>query len=120
MLHIKRIKQMEKSKMKPTLRKRAMLVALGRSMSIVSSACRMIQMNRLTHYRWMKQHSRYQQAGKDLGDESLDFVESKLINSIGNGSVRATIFYLKTKGKKRGYVEKTELEQDLSLKVKDF
>jgi hypothetical protein len=94
---------MAKSKIKSSLRKQAMLVALERSVSVVSSACRMVKVSRLTHYRWMKQDSRYRLAVQDLEDEALDLVESKLLVSIDRGSVTATIFYLKTKGRKRGY-----------------
>ena len=45
----------------------------------------------------------------DLQNDALDFAESSLHSQIINGSVPATIFYLKTKGKKRGYVERQEL-----------
>ena len=41
---------------------------------------------------------------------TLDFAESQLHNQIKSGNTSATIFYLKTKGKKRGYVEKSELD----------
>ena len=42
-------------------------------------------------------------------DESmLDFAESKLIEHINNNDITSLIFFLKTKGKKRGYVERTE------------
>lgn len=107
MLHYKKaIKQMAKSKTKFSLKKEAMLIALERSLSVVSSACSMVKVSRLTHYRWMKQDSRYRQAVEEIEETSLDLVESKLLMSIGEGSVTATIFYLKTKGKRRGYAQK--------------
>ena len=48
----------------------------------------------------------------------MDFAESQLHQQIKDGSVAATIFYLKTKGKKRGYIEKSEL--DVTNKNPDF
>ena len=36
--------------------------------------------------------------------------ESKLLSSINEGNVAAIIFYLKTKGKKRGYVEQHDID----------
>jgi hypothetical protein len=103
-----------------TLKKRAMIKALERSLCVVTSACRIARIGRATHYRWMSIDSKYREAVLDIDNEALDFVEAKLLESIGNGSFTATIFYLKTKGKKRGYVEKTEVEQVISPEVKDF
>ena len=53
----------------------------------------------------------------EIVDVALDFAESKLLQSINNGSDTATIFYLKTKGKKRGYVEKQEIDHTVSGEV---
>jgi len=49
-------------------------------------------------------------AVRDTEDIALDFVESKLHQRIRDGSDAATIFYLKTKGKRRGYIERQEFE----------
>jgi hypothetical protein len=40
----------------------------------------------------------------------LDFAESQLYKQIKDGSTTATIFYLKTKGKQRGYVERQQID----------
>ena len=45
----------------------------------------------------------------DIADITLDFVESQLHQQIKDKDTAATIFYLKTKGKKRGYIEKQEI-----------
>ena len=41
---------------------------------------------------------------------AIDFAESQLHKQIRDGNSTATIFFLKTKGKKRGYVERQEIE----------
>ena len=46
---------------------------------------------------------------KDIENIALDFAESQLHQQIGNNNTTATIFYLKTKGKKRGYIERQEI-----------
>lgn len=40
----------------------------------------------------------------------IDLAESKLIENIQANDNTAILFYLKTKGKKRGYVERSEIE----------
>ena len=48
-------------------------------------------------------------AYEELQNVALDFAETKLHQRIQEGSDAATIFYLKTKGKARGYIERTEI-----------
>ena len=89
--------------------KKAMIEALEKSLGIVTQACKVVGISRDTHYRWMKDDEEYKQAVQDLGDVALDFAESKLHKLIDQGNPAATIFYLKTKGKNRGYIERQEI-----------
>jgi len=41
---------------------------------------------------------------RKVEDKSIDYVENKLIQEINKGNLSAIQFYLKTKGKNRGYV----------------
>lgn len=90
--------------------KKAMIVALESSLGIVSTACKQVDISRQTHYRWLTEDPEYKEAVESIADLALDFAESQLHKQIKEGEVSSTIFYLKTKGKKRGYVEKTEVE----------
>ena len=54
----------------------------------------------------------------DIGDIALDFAESKLYELIKEANVPATLFYLKTKGKNRGYIERQELAVDGNIESK--
>lgn len=85
-----------------------MLIALEKSLGVVTSAARSIGLERRTHYNWMNADPEYKQAVEELNDLALDYAESKLHQQIEGGEVAATIFYLKCKGKKRGYVERQE------------
>ena len=93
----------------PTNKKKAMLEALEKALGIVTQACKMVGIHRSTHYDWMNSDEEYKTAVEDLGDVALDFAESKLHKLIDSGNPAATIFYLKTKGKNRGYVERQEI-----------
>ena len=87
-----------------------MIEALEKSLGVVTTACKSVGIARSTHYDWMDADAEYRQAVESLQDVALDFAESKLFKSIENGSDTATIFYLKTKGKRRGYIERQELD----------
>jgi hypothetical protein len=86
-------------------RKKAMLFALEQQMGNVSAACRMIGIDRSTHYEYLKD-PKYAQAVDDVQEMILDFAEQALqTHMMQERNLTAVIFYLKTKGKKRGYIE---------------
>jgi hypothetical protein len=41
---------------------------------------------------------------QEVNEKTIDYVENKLIQEINKGNLNAIQFYLKTKGKNRGYV----------------
>ena len=84
--------------------KQTLLDALEQSLGIVTTACRMTGISRSQYYRWLDDPE-FKRAVEDISEICLDFAESKLHDQISDGNVSATIFYLKTKGKKRGYIE---------------
>lgn len=86
-----------------------MLIALQQSMGVISSACSKANVSRTQHYQWIQDDKEYAQAVRDISEMSVDLAEASLLTQIRNGNTSATIFYLKTKGKNRGYVERTEL-----------
>jgi hypothetical protein len=95
---------------KTDTKKGLMLEALEKSLGIVSTACKMVDISRQTHYAWMKADPDYKKAVDSIQDGVLDFAESHLYKLVKEGNPAATIFFLKTKGKKRGYIERQEIE----------
>ncbi len=89
--------------------KKAMLQALEATLGVVTAACIECGIERKTHYRWMKSDPKYAAAVDDIQNIAIDFAESKLHQQIRSNNTTATIFFLKTKGKNRGYIERTEL-----------
>lgn len=100
-------------------KKKIVLKLLEESRGIVSYACKNGNISRETFYRWCREDKDFKQAVDEISEENIDIVESKLFTKINDGDLTAIIFFLKTKGRKRGYVEKTEIEGDInpSLKV---
>ena len=89
-------------------RQQAQLEALRASLGVVTDACKQSGVPRRTHYNWMDSDEAYREAYEMIVDEAIDFAETQLHNLIAEGNVRAIIFYLKTKGKHRGYTERFE------------
>ena len=58
----------------------------------------------------IKKSQRLTDVATQCDEETLDIVEGKLMTAIQKGDMTAIIFYLKCKGKKRGYVERTAQE----------
>jgi len=106
--------------------KKAMVEALKSSFGIVSTAASNVGISRQTHYNWIKDDPEYSEQVENINEAAIDFVESKLREKINGVTVQtynskgepviyeqppsdtAIIFYLKTKAKKRGYVERQE------------
>ncbi len=102
---------------KNDITKKAMVEALEKSLGIVTTACKSVGISRETHYRWLREDDDYKKEVEALADVAIDFAESQLHKQIKEGNSTATIFYLKTKGKKRGYIERQEIQTE---EVKQF
>lgn len=96
------------------IQKTNMIEALEKSLGVVTTAVKQVGIARSTHYDWMNNDPDYKAAVEDIADIALDFAESKLHKQIDKEDTIATIFYLKTKGKKRGYIEKAEMDLNVS------
>ncbi len=92
-----------------------MVKALEKSLGIVTVACKEIGISRQTHYDWYNEDEEYKKAVDELSDVALDFAESMLHKQIQDHDTTATIFYLKTKGKRRGYIERSEIDHTVNI-----
>ena len=103
------------SKGELSLQKNAMLQALEKSLGVVTTASVKANIDRTTHYRWLRTDKDYASKVEELRNIKLDFLESKLHEQVQNDNVTALIFALNTQGKSRGYVE----SQDISISQSD-
>ena len=92
------------------IKKETILQALEKSLGVVTVACKQAGIPRSTYYKWLKEDTEFAKNVRDIENIALDFAESQLHSQMRDGNTSATIFYLKTKGKKRGYVERQELD----------
>jgi len=89
--------------------KKAVLIALEKTLGIVTTACIMSDISRTQFYQWLKDDEEFEKAVKDIDNITFDFVESQLHKQIKDGNTASTIFFAKTKMKSRGYVERQEI-----------
>ena len=87
-----------------------LLEALEKSMGVVTAGCFNAGIGRATYYEYINTDESFAQAVLDLQNVALDFAETALMGNISKGREASIIFYLKTKGKGRGYVEKVQLD----------
>jgi hypothetical protein len=109
-------------------------IAFKESFGSISKACEAVDVSRTTFYNWINDHQEFADKIEALRESFIDHVESKLfekVNGVTIGKVidgelkvydqppsdNAILFYLKTKGKKRGYIERTEQEITLQKPI---
>jgi transposase-like protein len=101
------------TKMTPKKRKQLQDVfveALLNSAGNISHACKKVGISRNTYYEWRKEEKEFDKACEEQQEAIIDLVETKLMTNIQEGKTAEIIFFLKTKAKHRGYVEKQEVE----------
>jgi hypothetical protein len=83
--------------------------ALRASAGIRSAAAMKLGCSTRTISNYLDRYPELREVEADILEQNLDLAETKLLTAIRDGDLRAVIFYLKTKGKVRGYSERTEL-----------
>lgn len=66
--------------------------------------------------RYATEFESVKEAVQEAKISMLDFAEGKLYQKISEGEIASIIFYLKTQGKSRGYIERQEQAVDITTK----
>lgn len=77
---------------------------------IISAIAKKLNVTRQTVYTFLERYPEMDTLRKQEEDVILDLAESSLFTKAREGEMWATKYLLSTKGKRRGYVEKQELE----------
>lgn len=88
----------------------AILEALSKSLGIVTSACERVGVGRTTFYSWLHSDPEFKKKVDDLSGIAIDYAETQLLKQMAKGNAASTIFFLKTKGRSRGYIEKQDFD----------
>lgn len=89
--------------------KEKLLVLLKECSGIVTFACEKAGLSRQTFYRWCRDDPDFKDRVDAINELQIDVAEASLLKKIQGGDTTAIIFYLKTKGKDRGYSERREI-----------
>jgi hypothetical protein len=81
--------------------------AITDSHGILSVAAKKINCSRQTIYNHLKKSKRLQALYDNENEAMIDFAEMKLYENIQAGKESSIFFYLKTKAKHRGYIERS-------------
>lgn len=82
--------------------------ALVEARGLVTVAADRLQVTPWAVYKYMDNHPDVKRAQVEAQERLKDFAEAKLYQQISEGNTTATIFFLKTQARNRGYVEKVE------------
>ena len=91
-------------------KKELFLKALKNNLGNVSASCSAVNIGRQTYYNWIEADKEFEQSCIDAEESLLDLAENRLLEKIDKYDTTSIIFFLKTKGRKRGYNESTQLE----------
>jgi len=101
--------------------KKKMIKELIKSYGNITTACLKTGIDRQTYYNWIEQDENFKQKTEEVPEITLDFFEEQAINLAKEMNPQIIMFYLKTKGKKRDYVERQEIEthavQDVTINI---
>ena len=95
---------------KKDTKKQQLLKELEDGLGIVTNACKTVNIARNTFYSWLKEDPAFKAKVDEINTVVIDFVETEFYKKIQEGDTTAMIFFLKSKGKARGWNEKTHVE----------
>ena len=95
-------------------KKKKFLKRLSENLGNVTETCKELKVGRRTYYNWKESDELFKEECDNVPEELLDLAEHSLLSEIQDKTTKnhitAVIFFLKTKGKKRGYSESMQLE----------
>lgn len=95
--------------MEERLTQAKIISAIAETKGYVSKAAQLLGVTSQTIYNYRDKYPKIAAAIQEEREQRHDYVEDKFMGRIEAGDTTAMIFYLKTQGKGRGWVERQEL-----------
>ncbi len=90
---------------KPSFTKKLFLQELKNNFGVIQDACEAVSMGTTTYQRWMEEDVEFAKKVNEIIGTQVLFVEGKLFKKVKEENLDGIKFYLKCKGKSRGWVE---------------
>lgn len=103
------------NKHQPEVWKEKLLVALEKSLGIVTSACKEVGISKDRFYSYYREDPKFKESVDAINDYQLDFVESQLFKKIKEGSEKSIHFYMRYKARSRGYKESIDIDANIRV-----
>ena len=91
-------------------KKERLVKLLEANLGHISKSCKELNIARQTYYDWCSEDEDFKIECDNVSESLLDIAEHKLMTKIEEGDNTCIIFFLKTKGRSRGYDEKQQIE----------
>ncbi len=96
---------------------------LGLNAGNISKTCKKLKISRSTYERLLETNKEFREACFEVREALLDYTEDKAMELVREGNPQMIMFVLKTQGKSRGWVERTEVDarvqEDIRIVVRD-
>lgn len=111
-----------RSKRDPKLHKKRLLEAMLKFHGNVAKSCEAVGISRNQYYVYYNNDPLFKKEIDEIDEFNLDFVEYKLFENINDRDKASIFFYLKYKGRKRGYIDQTDvnLSGNLDINLKNM
>ena len=93
------------------------LEAVKGSGGICSKIAKRLGIDRRTLYKYRQEWPEIEEAIHEAEDEGLDMAESQLMNLVAMGDLKAIMYYLDNKGKKRGWGQSKDIKLESSMPI---
>jgi len=99
------------SKFKIKKLKEQILDGMNNNLGIVTPVLKQVGISFNTYKKWLSEDETFKNDVESIDVATIEWVASKLYENIKNNDKTSIIYFLKSKGKKFGWAERTEINQ---------
>jgi hypothetical protein len=110
------------SKKQPKVHKQKILESLEKNLGLVTPTCKEVGISRNQFYIYYNTDVDFKNSVDDINEIIIDFAENQLFKNIKDRDKASIFFYLKYRGRKRGYSDSVDvnLSGDININLKNL